>query len=70
MKLDCEGSEWGLLEDRESWRHVRFLTMEYHLFDGQPHDSIVMAVEQLGFKLHSMVRSEGFGLVLAERLPG
>ena len=48
LKLDCEGAEWSLLEVREIWRHVRFVTMEYHLFDGQPHDAIATALEQVG----------------------
>jgi hypothetical protein len=32
LKLDCEGAEWEILKDRESMKHVKFLTMEYHLW--------------------------------------
>jgi FkbM family methyltransferase len=32
LKLDCEGAEWQLFEDREVWKMIRYLTMEYHLW--------------------------------------
>lgn len=31
LKMDCEGAEWGLLEDTKPWEKIRALTMEYHL---------------------------------------
>jgi FkbM family methyltransferase len=31
LKLDCEGGEWSILEDRESLRRVKHIAMEYHL---------------------------------------
>lgn len=34
VKLDCEGAEWEILQDDCSWKHVRFLTMEFHLWAG------------------------------------
>jgi FkbM family methyltransferase len=30
VKMDCEGAEWGFLQD-EAWQGVKYLTMEYHL---------------------------------------
>lgn len=32
LKLDCEGTEWQLLKDVESWKNIRALSMEYHLW--------------------------------------
>jgi FkbM family methyltransferase len=31
LKLDCEGGEWSIMEDRESLRRVKHIAMEYHL---------------------------------------
>ncbi|NGX28936.1 MAG: hypothetical protein K940chlam1_01125 [Candidatus Anoxychlamydiales bacterium] len=30
LKLDCEGSEWNILKDKDSLKKVKYLTMEYH----------------------------------------
>src|SRR5204862_300860 len=27
VKLDCEGGEWSILKDSQTWQNVRFLTM-------------------------------------------
>lgn len=34
LKLDCEGGEWDIFQDRESLRRVKHLAMEYHLVGG------------------------------------
>jgi len=31
LKMDCEGAEWALLEDSDSFKDIIALTMEYHL---------------------------------------
>lgn len=31
LKMDCEGGEWEIFEDQESFSQVRYLAMEYHL---------------------------------------
>lgn len=32
LKLDCEGSEWGILYNSKELQRVQFITMEYHEF--------------------------------------
>ena len=57
VKLDCEGAEWEILQDAESWRGVRFLTMEFHLWAGY-------SLAQLHERLHTLglgVASHRFG---------
>jgi FkbM family methyltransferase len=69
VKLDCEGAEWGILRDAESWRRVRHLAMEYHLWAGDyRHEDAARAVRELGFKVvtHAPVHAE-YGLLLARR---
>lgn len=67
VKMDCEGAEWAILEDHESWRQVDFLTMEYHLAADQGHDAIVSALKRIGFAVRSQMPATNFGLLLAER---
>jgi FkbM family methyltransferase len=67
VKMDCEGAEWEILEDHESWQKVNFLTMEYHLTAGQGHEAIVSALERIGFAVRSHRPATTFGLVLAQR---
>lgn len=66
MKLDCEGAEWEMFEDRESWSRVRFVTMEYHIGPGEGHDKIVSALHAIAFQIRRHRPVTTFGLVLAE----
>jgi FkbM family methyltransferase len=65
VKLDCEGAEWELLDDRQSWECVSHLTMEYHLRDARGHDTVLRALQQLGFRVLSHRRFADFGLICA-----
>lgn len=53
VKLDCEGVEWQLFEDIESWSKVRFLTMEYHLWaePGYSLDDLFKCFEKINFSV-------------------
>ena len=66
VKLDCEGAEWKILEDRESWRKVAHITMEYHLAEDQGHAAIVAALGD--FAVRSQTPSTNFGMLLADRI--
>ena len=67
VKMDCEGAEWEIFEDPESWRHVDYLTMEYHLSTNQDHDAISTVLRSLGFDVTSQRKVTNFGLVFASR---
>jgi FkbM family methyltransferase len=68
LKLDCEGAEWGLFEDRASWKHINNLGMEYHLWPDHSHDEVAQAVRNLGLSVVKQKRSaERFGLLWASR---
>lgn len=67
VKLDCEGAEWEIFGDQESWSRVGFVTMEYHLGPGDGHDKIVGALHAIGFQIRHHHPVTDFGLVLAER---
>lgn len=48
-KLDCEGSEWEMFSEGDGWSEISRLAMEYHNFDGQPHDQVARELDRLGF---------------------
>jgi len=68
LKLDCEGGEWAIMEDIASWKKIRSVTMEYHLWarPGSTVAEIKERIGQLGFRIisHNPV-SEQFGLLAA-----
>jgi len=68
LKLDCEGAEWGILKDIESWKHVKSLTMEYHLWGkpGSRVQDIFQLLNEVNFKLiHHTIYNDQQGLIVA-----
>ncbi len=51
LKLDCEGAEWQILQDDESLKGVRAITLEYHTNDKNGHNRIKHILENANFKL-------------------
>jgi hypothetical protein len=50
LKLDCEGSEFQILRNNKALKHVRFLTMEYHL----PTKGSEKVLEELFSTIHKL----------------
>ncbi|MFC5455678.1 FkbM family methyltransferase [Prosthecobacter fluviatilis] len=68
VKLDCEGAEWDILKDHESWKKVNYLTMEFHLWAGYTFKELSQAVENLGFTItYQEMAGADFGLLQARR---
>jgi hypothetical protein len=68
IKLDCEGAEWPILRDEASWRQIRFLTMEFHLWAGYSLDELKQAISKLGFQIkHAEMTGPDFGMLLAAK---
>jgi FkbM family methyltransferase len=68
LKMDCEGAEWEIFNDKESWRHVNNLSMEYHLFDeAQTEQRVRACVDGLGFQIVKFHPIGNFGLLMATR---
>lgn len=56
VKMDCEGSEWEILEIVDLWKNIKFITMEYHLgMNNYDHSKILSAIEKIGFKIISEI---------------
>ncbi len=69
VKSDCEGAEWLFLEDAASWRKVKNITMEYHLWSGaRALKDIKHKIQTLGFRIRMLKESSSdVGLILASR---
>jgi len=68
LKMDCEGAEWDIFQDKESWTKVEHLSMEYHLVSEHTKDEVKTIIEKLGFKITLFKECSGFGLLSAERI--
>jgi FkbM family methyltransferase len=53
LKLDCEGGEWEVFEERSVWTNIGRLTMEYHLWANPAMDvpGMVKTIRDLGFRI-------------------
>lgn len=67
-KVDCEGAEWLLFQDKENWQFIQNLSMEYHLMSDHKHDEVRQVIQDLGFHVKKQIPIRNFGLLLASRL--
>lgn len=67
LKLDCEGAEWDLLLDTDSWKSIRILRMEYRLFGGQTFADLQGVLSGWGFSIVLHGPCSSFGTVWAQR---
>jgi FkbM family methyltransferase len=69
VKMDCEGSEWEILNKTKIWKNIKFLTMEYHLEKNKYNTNrVAKALDKIGFKLLTKLdksKKVSYGLVLA-----
>ncbi len=67
-KVDCEGAEWSLFEDRDTWQLVQNLSLEYHLWSGHTHAETRQVIENLGFRVRKQIPIDRwYGTILASR---
>jgi hypothetical protein len=68
LKMDCEGEEWALLEDVDSFQNIRSLTMEYHFWalPGMDKDKLKELFDNINFKITAhTVLSPDQGIIIA-----
>ena len=64
LKMDCEGSEWDILENPKSLINVDNITLEYHLWANQKdHDYAKDLIISHGFKIIKHLPSSEFGII-------
>jgi FkbM family methyltransferase len=66
-KIDCEGSEWAMLDEPEPWQSIAELALEYHILDGHTEVEAVDRLDALGFAVLSVSRGPDCGVILATR---
>ena len=52
LKMDCEGGEWDILTEKGALSCVKYIVMEYHLFDGRKFTELEALARKAGFKVH------------------
>lgn len=68
LKMDCEGAEWEIFKDQDSWKMINNLSMEYHLFESeQTQQRVKETIISLGFTIKSFVQMGNCGLLTAIR---
>jgi FkbM family methyltransferase len=69
VKLDCEGAEWEILKDVDSWRNVDHLSMEYHLWhENHRHEDVGKLIAEMGFVIRRQTPAhKNCGIVWASR---
>ena len=66
LKMDCEGSEWSILQDTSLLNRTRDFCMEFHLFDDHTIEELRRLIEKAGHEVVSVSNTrEGgkFGLI-------
>jgi FkbM family methyltransferase len=63
IKVDCEGAEWDLFADSESWGAIGRVRMEYHLWGRHEYSEVQAAFDRLGFKIEHHASSGDWGTV-------
>jgi FkbM family methyltransferase len=68
LKMDCEGAEWEILLDTESWKQIKSVSMEYHLWGkcGSKIEDILDLLDKINFRLvEHAISDSNQGLILA-----
>lgn len=54
LKMDCEGSEWSILQDTELLKRTQSFCMEYHLFDQHTLEELKNLIEKADHRIVSV----------------
>ena len=68
LKLDCEGSEFEILKDKETLEYCSYITMEYHLSEKSELPTLKKLLSEANFSIiFSEQRNNALGNILAEK---
>lgn len=67
-KIDCEGAEWELFTDKASWKNIRHIRMEYHLWGKHVFADVEQSLRELGFEVIHHGPSGEWGTVWARNI--
>jgi FkbM family methyltransferase len=61
LKMDCEGSEWAILQDRSLLQRTQEAGLEFHLIDGHSLDELCDLIEQADHRVISISNTKDGG---------
>ena len=68
LKMDCEGAEWDILEDKDTLSAVCNISIEYHLWKNKrSHEFSKEIVKSNGFRIIRQIPSTNFGIIVGTR---
>jgi FkbM family methyltransferase len=68
LKLDCEGAEWSIFSNPESFKNIKSVRMEYHLIQqDQTLQRLIDTFNIMGFHLIDKKPNSNFGIAWFER---
>ncbi|MHB8789322.1 MAG: FkbM family methyltransferase [Desulfobulbaceae bacterium] len=67
LKMDCEGAEWDIFEDKEAFEKIQTIRMEYHLDDTHSVESLRAVTDGLGYRMTHHAPNHGFGIAWFEK---
>lgn len=62
LKMDCEGAEWDIFEDKGAFEAIDAIRMEYHLDDQHSVETLESITEELGYRMTHHSPNRGFGI--------
>lgn len=67
MKIDCEGGEWEIMNNRPAIREAAKIRMEYHLWGGKTISDLRRLAEDIGFEITFLSQDGDIGFAYLER---
>lgn len=72
MKMDCEGSEWSILQDKSLLQRTQYFCLEYHLYDNHNIQELQKLIQHSGHQILRISPNTGydgkFGLLWSTRI--
>jgi FkbM family methyltransferase len=62
LKMDCEGAEWDIFEDKDAFAKIDAIRMEYHLDGLHSVETLKLLTEGLGYRMVHHSPNRGFGI--------
>lgn len=67
LKLDVEGAEWSIFENKKAFEHIQAIRMEYHLTGSRTIDDLASTVQDLGYRVDRLVAKGPVGIAWLSR---
>jgi len=62
LKMDCEGAEWDIFQDKDAFTSISVVRMEYHLDESHSLETLEQLSASLGYRIEHLSPNQGFGI--------